>query len=65
MNFVEHFLMISFQTLNLFSFMLGTLWALWNITTWGNPRKLWMQVLLYTAGVGLYYFAKSEGWLIK
>lgn len=44
--------------------MVGMLYTLWNITTWGNPRKLWMQVLLYTAGVGFYYFMKSQGWLI-
>lgn len=63
MNHLENFLTISVYNLNLFSFMVGMLWTLWNITTWGNPRKLWMQVLVYTAGVGLYYFAKSEGFL--
>jgi predicted membrane metal-binding protein len=63
MNLVEHFLTISFSTMNLFSFMAGMLWSLWNFTTWGGTRKLWMQVLLYTVGVALYYFAKSEGYI--
>lgn len=63
MDHLESFFTISIFHLNLFSFMLGMLWTLWNITTWGNPRKLWMQVVLYTVAVGVYYFLKSEGWI--
>lgn len=63
MNYIEHFLTISFSGLNLFSFMLGMLYTLSNISTFGNPKKLWLQVLLYAVGVALYYFAKSEGYL--
>lgn len=58
-NLVEHFLMISPFTLNLFSFMCGMLYTLVNITTWGNPVRLWMHIVIYITGIALYYYIKA------
>lgn len=60
---IETFFTISIYNLNLFSFMLGILYALMSMNTWGNQKDLWGTVILYVAGVALYYFAKSEGLL--
>jgi uncharacterized membrane protein YqjE len=60
---IESFFTISIYHLNLFSFMLGILWALLGMNSWGNQKDLWGTVILYVIGVALYYFAKSEGWL--
>lgn len=60
---IETFFTISIYNLNLFSFMLGILYALMGMNTWGNQKDLWGTVILYVAGVALYYFAKSEGLL--
>ena len=59
-NWLENFMTISPWSLNLFSFVLGMFYTLANISTWGNPRRLWSQVVLYTALVAVYYYLKSE-----
>lgn len=59
---LQSFLTISAYKLNLFSFILGMVYTLWNIR-WGNQASLWMHVVIYVIGVALYYFAKSEGLL--
>jgi hypothetical protein len=61
-NILQRFLTISVYELNLFSFILGMVYTLWNIR-WGNQAKLWMHVVIYTVFVALYYFAKSSGYL--
>ena len=58
-NWIEHFITISPWTLNLFSFMLGMLYTLVNISTWGNPVRLWLHVVVYITGIALYYYLKS------
>jgi hypothetical protein len=60
MDFLHTFLIISLQHLNLFSFMLGMLYTLMSMTTWGNQKSLWFQLLLYVAAVAFYYYAKAE-----
>jgi hypothetical protein len=60
---METFFTISFGSLNLFSFMLGMLYTLSNITTFGNPKKLWLQVVLYVAGISAYFYLKSIGYI--
>jgi hypothetical protein len=60
MNGLEHFLTISLLTLNLFSFVMGMLYTLMSMNTWGNQKTLWFQILLYVTAVALYYYAKAE-----
>jgi hypothetical protein len=59
---IESLLTISVYNLNLFSFILGMVYTLWNIR-WGNQSKLWMHIVVYVIFVALYYYAKSEGFL--
>jgi len=59
---IESLLTISVYNLNLFSFILGMVYTLWNIR-WGNQSKLWMHIVVYVVFVALYYYAKSEGFL--
>jgi len=56
---IENFFSISLQSLNLFSFMLGMLYALYNVSFWTNMRKLWMMVILYVVCIAFYYYIKS------
>lgn len=60
MDFFQTFLTISLNTLNLFSFMVGMFYTLLSMSSWGNQKSLWLQVLLYVAAVGFYYYLKSE-----
>jgi hypothetical protein len=60
MDFIHTFLSISLWNLNLFSFMLGMLYTLMGMNSWGSQKSLWFQILLYTASVGFYYFIKAE-----
>ena len=60
MNGLEHFLTISINTLNLFSFMMGMLYTLMSMNTWGNQKSLWFQILLYVAAVAFYFYLKAE-----
>ncbi len=59
---IESLLTISVYNLNLFSFMLGMVYTLWN-ARWGNQSKLWMHIVVYVIFVAFYYYAKSEGFL--
>ena len=59
MDYFQTFLAISLWNLNLFSFILGMLYTLLNIT-WGNPRRMWFQVVFYFAAVSLFYYIKAE-----
>jgi hypothetical protein len=59
---IESLLTISVYNLNLFSFILGMVYTLWNVR-WGNQSKLWMHIVVYVIFVALYYYAKSEGFL--
>ena len=58
---MQTFFDISFVSLNLFSFMLGMLYTLCAVTTFGNPVKLWLHVVVYIAGVALYFYLNSTG----
>jgi hypothetical protein len=58
---MQTFFDISFVSLNLFSFMLGMLYTLCAITTFGNPVKLWLHVVVYIAGIALYFYLNSIG----
>jgi hypothetical protein len=58
---MQTFFEISFVSLNLFSFMLGMLYTLCAITTFGNPVKLWLHVVVYVAGLALYFYLNSTG----
>ncbi len=60
---MQTFFDISFVSLNLFSFMLGVLYTLSSVTAFGNPVKLWLQVVLYVAGIAIYFFMKSQGYI--
>ena len=59
---IESLLTISVYNLNLFSFILGMVYTLWNVR-WGNQSRLWMHIVVYVIFVALYYYAKSEGFL--
>lgn len=59
MNFFENFFSISIYSLNLFSFMLGMLYALYNVSFWTNMRKLWMLIILYVVGIAIYYYLRT------
>ena len=61
-NLIQSFFAISLYHLNLFSFVLGVLYALMGMNSWGNQKDLWSTVILYVIGVAAYYFGKSEGW---
>jgi len=61
-NLIQSFFTISLYHLNLFSFVLGVLYALMGMNSWGNQKDLWSTVILYVIGVAAYYFGKSEGW---
>ena len=54
------FLTISFASLNLFSFILGMLYALSSISTIGNPKNLWLQVVGYFIAVAFYFYLKNN-----
>ena len=60
MDFLHTVLIISLSHLNLFSFILGMLYTLMSMNTWGNQKSLWFQILLYVAAVALFYYAKAE-----
>jgi hypothetical protein len=60
---MQTFFEISFVSLNLFSFMLGMLYTLSNISTFGNPKKLWLQVVAYIVGIAIYFYLKSIGYI--
>ena len=49
----NNFFAISFQTLNLLSFVLGMTYGLISYT-W-NPWRTWMKVVIYFVGVAVYY----------
>ena len=51
----------AFGTPNLLSFVLGTIWAL--VTYRWNPWKTWLWVVLYFAGVGVYFALKANGYI--
>jgi hypothetical protein len=53
------FFVISVASLNLFSFVLGMLYTLANVT-WANPRKLWLQVVLYFIVVAFYFYLQTK-----
>jgi hypothetical protein len=55
------FFEISFGQLNLFSIVLGAMWGLASFR-W-NPWKPWLWIVVYFAGVALYYYLKSSGLL--
>jgi hypothetical protein len=40
--------------------MMGMLYTLMSMNTWGNQKTLWFQILLYVTAVALYYYAKAE-----
>ena len=63
MNFLQSFFTISVYNLNLFSFVLGMLWCMLNMNSFGNQKSMWSQILLYTIGVALYYYGVSKGWI--
>ena len=60
MDFLHTFFAISLTNLNLLSFMLGMLYTLMSMNTWGSQKSLWFQVLLYVAAVAFYYYVKAE-----
>jgi hypothetical protein len=60
-NFIQSFFTISVFSLNLFSFILGMLWCMLNMTSFGNQKSIWLQILGYTVGVAVYYFGQSKG----
>jgi hypothetical protein len=51
---------ISFATLNLFSFILGGLWAIFSSYGWYGKRDVWGTIVLYFAGLALYYYLKLQ-----
>lgn len=55
-NTLHNFLMISLPTLNLFSFVLGMLYTLSSISTIGNPKSLWLQVVGYFIVIAFYFY---------
>jgi hypothetical protein len=58
---MQTFFDISIVSLNLFSFMLGMLYTLCAITTFGNPVKLWLHIVVYVAGLALYFYLNGTG----
>jgi len=58
---MQTFFDISFVSLNLFSFMLGMLYTLSTIKTFGNPVKLWLHIVVYVAGLALYFYLNGAG----
>ncbi len=58
---MQTFFDISIVSLNLFSFMLGMLYTLSTIKTFGNPVKLWLHIVVYVAGLALYFYLNGTG----
>jgi hypothetical protein len=58
-NTLHNFLMISLPSMNLFSFVLGMLYTLSSISTIGNPKNLWLQVVSYFVIVSLYFYLQT------
>ena len=56
---------ISLQSLNLFSFILGLLWALLGSYGWYGKRDLWFTVVIYFAGLAVVYYLRAEYGLFK
>lgn len=54
------FLEISVGTLNLFSFVLGLIYAYMSTYTWGGKRTTFLFILLYFIGVAGYYYLKAN-----
>jgi hypothetical protein len=59
-NIFHNLLQISLPTLNLFSFVLGMLYTLSHISTIGNPRNLWLQVVSYFVIIALYFYLQTK-----
>lgn len=55
---METFFAISFQTLNLFSFVLGGMWGA-SYTRW-RPHKIWLVITGYFAAVALFWYVKNH-----
>jgi hypothetical protein len=55
----DSFLIISVSTLNLFSFILGMVYAL--SFTYYRRNFVWMQVVGYFAVLALFFYATSGG----
>ena len=57
---MKTFFDISLVSLNLFSFMLGVLYASVNSYGWFGRRNVWLLIVFYCAGLALYYYLKAE-----
>jgi len=55
------FFKISLDNLNLFSFVLGVLWCLFESYGWYGKRNMWIIVVCYFAGLALYFYLISIG----
>jgi hypothetical protein len=56
MDNMETFFTISLKTLNLFSFMLGVLYAMSSSYGWYGRRNVWLLVVVYATGVATFYY---------
>jgi hypothetical protein len=54
-----NFFVISFESMNLLSFMLGMTWAFFNQGLFGQKIGKW--VFLYWFGMALYYYLAYHG----
>ena len=60
-----NFFKISLDSLNLFSFVIGLLWALLGSYGWYGKRDIWFIVVCYFIGVAVFFYARAEYGLFK
>lgn len=51
---------ISLASINLFSFVVGMIYAYLSTYTWGGKRTTFLFILLYFIGVAVYYYLKAN-----
>lgn len=51
---------ISLGSVNLFSFVVGMIYAYVSTYTWGGKRTTFLFILLYFVGVAVYYYLKAN-----
>lgn len=51
---------ISLGSVNLFSFVVGMIYAYVSTYTWGGKRTTFLFILLYFIGVAVYYYLKAN-----
>ena len=55
------FLKISIDSLNLFSFVMGMLYAVASSYGWYSKRNVWLTIVAYFALVAVYFYYVSIG----